>query len=72
MPPYDQTAALAGMRFLPPLVLHGAHRVDQAAIDAHAQVCAERLRSYPDWPELEDLDACELRTVPADERPSGD
>lgn len=72
MPPYDQTAALAGMRFLPPLVLHGAHRAGQAAIDAHAQVFAERLRRYPDWPELEDLDACELRTVPADERPSGD
>jgi glutathione-regulated potassium-efflux system ancillary protein KefF len=26
LPPYEQTAALAGMRFLPPLVLHGAHR----------------------------------------------
>jgi glutathione-regulated potassium-efflux system ancillary protein KefF len=72
MPPYDQTAALAGMRFLPPFVLHGAHRVDQATIDAHAEVFAQRLRSYPDWPELEGLDACELRTVPADERPSGD
>lgn len=25
LPPYEQTAALTGMRFLPPLVLHGAH-----------------------------------------------
>jgi glutathione-regulated potassium-efflux system ancillary protein KefF len=28
LPPYEQTAALCGMRFLPPLVLHGAHRVE--------------------------------------------
>ena len=26
LPPYEQTAALCGMRFLPPLMLHGAHR----------------------------------------------
>ena len=26
MPPYEQTAALCGMRFLPPLILHGAHQ----------------------------------------------
>ena len=26
LPPYEQTAALCGMRFVPPLVLHGAHR----------------------------------------------
>src|SRR5438093_3395274 len=32
LPPYDQTAALVGMRFLPPLVLHGAHRVDAAEL----------------------------------------
>ena len=24
LPPYEQTAALCGMRFLPPLLLHGA------------------------------------------------
>ena len=28
LPPYEQTAALVGMRMLPPLVLHGAHRSD--------------------------------------------
>ena len=26
LPPYEQTAALCGMRFLPPLLLHGAHK----------------------------------------------
>ena len=48
LPPYEQTAALCGMRFLPPLLLHGAHRASEAEIAAHA----ERLRrsgspSYP-------------------------
>ncbi len=72
LPPYDQTAALAGMRFLPPLVLHGAHRVDDATIVAHAQLFVDRLLSYPDWPELEHLEACELREVPADARPKAE
>ena len=31
LPPYEQTAALCGMRFLPPLVLHGAHRASRVA-----------------------------------------
>ncbi|WP_395703943.1 NAD(P)H-dependent oxidoreductase [Aquabacterium sp.] len=70
LPPYDQTAALAGMRFLPPLVLHGAHRADDATVQAHAQLFVDRLLSYPDWPELEHLEACELREVPADARPT--
>jgi glutathione-regulated potassium-efflux system ancillary protein KefF len=30
MPPYEQTAALCGMRFLPPLLLHGAHKAKEA------------------------------------------
>ena len=30
LPPYDQAAAVAGMRLLPPLLLHAAHRVDDA------------------------------------------
>ena len=34
LPPYEQTAALAGMRFLPPLLLHGAHRADDAELQA--------------------------------------
>ncbi|MGL6109442.1 MAG: NAD(P)H-dependent oxidoreductase, partial [Rubrivivax sp.] len=35
LPPSEQTAALAGMRCLPPLVLHGAHRVGDAELAAH-------------------------------------
>jgi glutathione-regulated potassium-efflux system ancillary protein KefF len=70
LPPYDQTAAVAGMRLLPPLLLHAAHRVDDAAVDAHAAVYAERLSSYPHWPELDDLEPAPPCEVPADARPA--
>jgi glutathione-regulated potassium-efflux system ancillary protein KefF len=70
LPPYEQTAALCGMRFLPPLLLHGAHRASDAQIEAHAGLYAQRLRSYPDWPELADLDACPACIVPLGERPA--
>lgn len=35
LPQFEQTAALCSMRWEPPLILHGAHRVDDAAHDAH-------------------------------------
>jgi glutathione-regulated potassium-efflux system ancillary protein KefF len=70
LPPYEQTAALCGMRFLPPLLLHAAHRVDDAAVAGHAQTYAERLRSYPDWPELAELDECPACEVPSSARPA--
>jgi len=69
MPPYEQTAALCGMRFLPPLVLHGAHRASDAQIDEHARMLVDRLGSYPDWPEIAEIPACEVREVAASERP---
>jgi glutathione-regulated potassium-efflux system ancillary protein KefF len=68
LPPYEQTAALCGMRFLPPLVLHGASRASQAEVQAHVEVFAQRLASYPDWPELDELDACPTCIVPAQDR----
>jgi len=71
LPPYEQTAQLVGMRFLPPLVLHGAHRASRDEIDLHVQTFAARLASYPDWPEIEDIPACEVREVPALDRPGG-
>ena len=70
LPPYEQTAALCGMRFLPPLILHGAHAVSDAELDAHADVFTDRLATYPDWPELADADACPACDVPAIDRPS--
>jgi glutathione-regulated potassium-efflux system ancillary protein KefF len=69
LPPYDQTAALCGMRFLPPLLLHGAHRVNEQALAEHARLFVDRLRSYPDWPELEQLPQCPACEVPLEERP---
>ena len=71
LPPYEQTAALAGMRWLPPLVLHGAHRVSDAELRAHEDIFADRLARHPDWPEIAELDAGPACAVPADERPSG-
>jgi glutathione-regulated potassium-efflux system ancillary protein KefF len=70
LPPYEQTAQLVGMRFLPPLVLHGAHRASDAEIEAHVQIFVARLGSYPAWPEIEDIPACDVRDVPATDRPS--
>jgi len=70
LPPYDQTAALVGMRFLPPLMLHGAHRVGDAELDAHAKVFGERLTAYPDWPEIATLADCEACEVPSNARPA--
>ena len=67
--PYEQTAALVGMRWLPPLVLHGAHHADTATIQAHAAMLAERLASWPQWPEIAELDPVPDCAVPADARP---
>src|SRR5689334_18386381 len=43
LPPYEQTAALCGMRFLPPLVLHGAHRASNSELAEHARSYADHL-----------------------------
>jgi glutathione-regulated potassium-efflux system ancillary protein KefF len=72
LPPYEQTATLCGMRFLPPLVLHGSRRASDADVDAHVHMFRERLASYPDWPELEDLGACPIVDVPTTDRPLPD
>lgn len=69
LPPYEQTAALCGMRFLPPLVLHAAHTVPEPALQSHAELYAQRLSSYPRWPELASLDDCPSCEVPLQDRP---
>ena len=68
--PYEQTAALVGMRWLPPLVLHGAHRSSEAVLAAHAQLFVDRLLQYPAWPEIEAMEAAPECAVPADARPA--
>jgi glutathione-regulated potassium-efflux system ancillary protein KefF len=70
LPPYEQTAALCGMRFLPPLVLHGARSASEEAVARHVAIFAQRLGSYPQWPELDQLEQCPACEVPATDRPS--
>lgn len=70
LPPYEQTAALCGMRFLPPLVLHGAHSADEATVTAHVDMFRQRLQSYPDWPEIDGLEQCAACVVPMRDRPA--
>ncbi len=70
LPPYEQTATLCGLRFLPPLILHGAHAVSRQELEAHVQVYRDRLGSYPDWPEMADLQACPQCDVPVHDRPA--
>jgi glutathione-regulated potassium-efflux system ancillary protein KefF len=67
--PYEQTAALVGMRWLPPLVLHGAHRISDAEVQAHTRLFVERLLQWPDWDEIAGMDAAPVCTVPVDARP---
>jgi glutathione-regulated potassium-efflux system ancillary protein KefF len=69
MHPHEQTAALCGMRWLPPLVLHGAHQVSAMELAEHAQLFVQRLAAWPAWPELEELDAALPCDVPPDARP---
>lgn len=72
LPPYEQTAALCGMRFLPPLVLHGAHRVGDAELAEHASLYTSRLLSHPHWPEIADMEPAPACPVPAEARPRAD
>lgn len=70
LPPYEQTAALCGMRFLPPLMFHGARSAPEAEVAAHVETFAQRLGSYPAWPEIEEIDACVACPVPESDRPA--
>jgi len=69
LPPYEQTAALCGLRFLPPLILHGAHAATDEVLAGHAAVFATRLRDYPQWPEIDQLEECPAGNVPTTDRP---
>lgn len=66
LPPYEQTAALTGLCWREPLVLHGAHRADEAALQAFEDRFASTLSSLlaTELPPLTAID------VAADERPS--
>lgn len=45
LPPYERTAELTGLRWCAPLVLHGAHRADEAALQAFEDRFAAGLSS---------------------------
>lgn len=70
LPPYEQTAALCGMRFLPPLVLHGAHTTPEELVVAHVDIFRQRLQSYPRWPEMREIEDCPACEVPTSDRPA--
>lgn len=72
LPPYEQTAMLCGLRFLPPMVLHGSHKVAKELLAEHVERYRDRLASYPRWPELEEMDACPDCEVPDIDRPADD
>ena len=69
VPPYEQTAALCGLRFLPPMLLYGAHQASDEEIAAHAAVFRDKLVTYPDWPEMDDVLACPACVVPDTDLP---
>ena len=69
LPPYEQTAALCGMRFLPPLLFHGARSATHEELVAHLDVFRDRLASYPNWPEIDEMGACPTCVVPEADRP---
>ena len=49
LPPFRQTAALCGMRWLPPLILHDARHAGEAAIADHIAHYRRCLATYPQW-----------------------
>ena len=64
--PYRQTAETVGMRFLEPLVFHGAHRAETREVHAHAHAFAQRLIALAGEARATSLPA--LPDVAADER----
>ena len=60
------------MRFLPPFVLHGVHGASPQELEAHAARYAQRLASYPAWPELAGMPPQRESEVPDIARPHGE
>ena len=52
LPPYEQTAALCGMRFLPPMVLHGAQDASHGVIASMSKHSPRACRATPTGPSL--------------------
>jgi glutathione-regulated potassium-efflux system ancillary protein KefF len=67
LPPYTQTAALTGLCWREPLVLHGAHRADEALLAAFEDRFAFQLAALA----ADALPAPPAVDIGADERPDG-
>jgi glutathione-regulated potassium-efflux system ancillary protein KefG len=62
--PFDRTAHLCGMIYLPPYVVHGTHRMDRYEADNHALAYRKLLEALRDA-EISDAQALEFsRTSP--------
>lgn len=46
IPPIEQTARFCGMRWLSPLIVHGAHRATDTELDRHALLYRTRVSSF--------------------------
>jgi len=51
LPPIEQTVLFCGMRWLPPFIVHGARRIDDATLERQAASYRQMLASYPEWTE---------------------
>ena len=67
MPPLQQGRTC--LPLLPPLLLHGARSASEESVAEHVEIFEARLRSYPQWPEIDELEQCPACEVPAADRP---
>jgi len=69
--PYRQSARTCGMNWLPPQILHAAHRATAAEVQAHAELFVKRLSHYPEWcHDLAEPGVGDEEAVALDERPA--
>lgn len=66
--PFDRTAHLCGMIYLPPYVIHGTHRMDRYAADDHALGYRRLLEALRDY-EISDAQAREFSETNPDDMP---
>jgi glutathione-regulated potassium-efflux system ancillary protein KefF len=44
--------------------------VEPEIVTTHIETFAQRLQSYPNWPEMDDLEQCAACVVPMKDRPT--
>lgn len=69
--PYQQSVRTCGMNWLPPQILHAAHRAAPDQVQAHADLFVQRLTHFPDWCErVAEHPVGDEALVALDERPA--